>query len=175
LKFFSHGDTSRPLAQEEILASATFAAFDPDIYVDRSVLADHSKWLNVRRIVNEKLEAIGPPRFNAETLELWVYPAQLGGAIRGPVIYNHLKTFSKLPGCLALRDLEEIQKKGIEFYQRFWLGKTLFAWRSLVIDVNGELRVPCISSGPKGDEVVLFFEWAERKFGENALSPLYVE
>ena len=102
---------------------------------------------SVKKVVHPELENLGPTEFDANKLELWVQDGQKGNkAIQGHKIYEHLKENKMLEGCLGLRDLEEIQKKGIDFFRRFFRGKVVFAWKSVVLYHRyNELYVPCLA------------------------------
>ena len=72
------------------------------------------------------------------------------------------RNFARLHG---LRDLEEIQKKGISFFRSHFQGKAVFAWKSVVQNRDGSLRVPYLYDN--GDDVVLNWNWLDNDWNSN--------
>ena len=64
-----------------------------------------------------------------------------------------------LDSCLGLRDGEEIQKKGIAVFRKFFDGKALFLWKSIVGDRGDGRHVPFLTA--LGDEVVMTWYWLD--------------
>jgi hypothetical protein len=58
-----------------------------------------------------------------------------------------------------LRDLEEIQKKGVPHFRKHFKGRTLFGWKSVVRDDYLSLDVPCLVED--GGKVVLDWVWLD--------------
>lgn len=127
------------------------------ITVDRSIRPTYPDWM--KEVLYPKLEATGPTRFNAFNLEHRLHDDQKNGFVSGNKIFEHLKENDMLEGCLGLRDLEEIQKKGINFFRRSSQGKFISGWKSIVRDSGGNLRVPYLVE--HGGRVVLFWGWAD--------------
>jgi hypothetical protein len=65
---------------------------------------------------------------------------------------NDLLRNNMLDSCLGLRDGEEIQKKGIAVFHKFFGSNALFLWKSVVGDRGDGLHVPFLTG--LGDEVV---------------------
>lgn len=130
----------------------------PDLVrVDRTVRPTYPSW--VREVLHTELEAIGLTEFDCAKLELWLHDAQKTGVVRGQVIYGHLKSNNMLESCLGLRDMEEIQKKGIAYFRKHFKGQAVFGWKSIVRDDDGSLYVPCLFGS--GGEVVLSWRWLD--------------
>ena len=87
---------------------------DPLIRVDRTIRPTYPDW--VTKVLHPDLEATGPSEFNVATLDHWLHPNQKAGVSKGKVIFEHLKQNGMLASCLGLRDLEEIQEKGLAFF-----------------------------------------------------------
>ena len=131
---------------------------DSLIRVDRSVKPVYPDW--VKKVMHPKLEKTGPAEYDISQVELWLHEGQKNGKwVMGQVIYEYLKKEKMLESCLSLRDLEEIQKKGIAFFRKHFQGKAMFAWKSVVLDRDGHLRAPFLYEG--GGEVVLHWYWLE--------------
>lgn len=132
-------------------------AIDSVIRVDRSIRPSYPDWM--KEVMHPELESVGPAEYNISAVEQWLDDGQKGGKyIEGNKIYDHLKKTDTLKTCLGLRDLEEIQKKGITFFRKHFKGKAVFGWAGIVRDHDGSLYVPylCESDG----EVVLSRRWA---------------
>lgn len=127
------------------------------VYVDRSVRPNYPSWM--REVMHPELEAIGPDKFETKSLKLWIPPSQTTGVVEGQAIYDHLKSENMLGSCLGLRDLEEIQKKGIAHFRKHFQGKAVFGWKSVVRYDGGDLCVPYLIE--IGGEVVLRWRWLD--------------
>ncbi len=138
---------------------------DPIVRVDRSVRPVYPDW--VEKVMHQKLENTGPAEYDASKLELWLHPDQKS-VVRGNVIYSHLEDKNLLSGCLGLRDLEEIRKKGIAFFRQNFKGLAVFAWKSVVRDRNDDLSVPYLYGS--GGGVVLGWYWLGLRWHANDLA-----
>lgn len=101
------------------------------------------EWLNAPTFI--ALECTGPSQFNVGNLAQWFHEDQKRGVMNGKIIYRYLKKHNMMETCLGLRDLEEIQKKGSEFFRKYFQGKKLvFGMKSVVRSRRGSLRAPCL-------------------------------
>lgn len=128
------------------------------ICVDRSVKPVYPDWME--KVIHPELEAQGLGEYDLSKVEQWLHDGQKGGKwVEGNKIYARLKENDNelLKTCLTLRDGEEIQKNGIEAFRKFFMGKALFLWGSVVQHRDGNLRVPCLCAG--GDRVVFDWNW----------------
>lgn len=131
---------------------------DPIIRVDRSIRPSYPDWM--KEVMHPELESVGPAEYDISAIEQWLHDGQKDGKyIEGNKIYNHLKKTDTLKTCLGLRDLEEIQKKGIAFFRKHFKGKAVFGWASVVRDRDGDLIVPCLYEC--GGRVVLDWLWTD--------------
>ncbi len=143
------------------LALAKVASAVPDektedwIHVDRTIRPVYPDWM--KEVIYLHLEASGPEWFDVSTLEQWLHPNQISGTIIGNVIHEHMKENNMLYGCIGLRDLEEIQKKGITFFRKHFQGKAVFALKSVVRLSLGSLYCPGLVEVDGG--VVLRWGW----------------
>ncbi|MEI8249076.1 MAG: hypothetical protein WCG07_01095 [Candidatus Taylorbacteria bacterium] len=129
---------------------------DSIIRVNRSIRPSYPDWME--EVMHPELETIGPAEYDGTKLEQWLHDGQKDGKwIEGNKIYAHLKKTDMLKTCLGLRDLEEIQKKGIAYFRKHFAGKAVFGWASVVRHRRGNLRVPYLCEG--GDEVILDWDW----------------
>ncbi len=140
---------------------------DPIIRVNRSIRPSYPDWVEV--IMRPELENTGPAEYDITKTEQWLHDGQKNGKwIEGNKIYAHLKDTGDLKNHATLRDLEEIQKKGIVFFRKYFAGKAVFAWGSVVRSRSGRLSVPCLYGG--GGRVVLCWYWLG--YGWHSFSPV---
>ena len=137
---------------------------DSIIHVDRSIRPSYPDWM--KEVMHPELEAVGPSEYDSAKLEQWIHDGQKDGKwIEGDKVYTHLKKTDTLKTCLGLRDLEEIQKKGIANFRKHFAGKAVFGWASVVRNRRGNLRVPCLYEDGVG--VVLYWDWLDRSWSSN--------
>lgn len=137
------------------------APFDTIIRVDRSVRPTYPEWM--KDVLHPELEAVGPTEFEIARVEQWLHDDQKGGNyVRGQVIYDHLKSYNMLESCFGLRDLEEIQKKGIAFFRKYFESRVVFGWRSVVRNRIGDLLAPYLLESD--GEVVLGWSWLDNRW-----------
>ena len=132
---------------------------DSIIRVDRSIRPSYPDW--VKEVIHPELESVGPAKYDISGVEQWLHDGQKDGkCVKGTKIWAELNKPEILKDHLGLRDLEEIQKKGIMFFRKHFKGKAVFGWKSIVWDRNGDLlRVPCLYK--VGGEVILGWRWAD--------------
>lgn len=133
------------------------------IHVDRTVRPTYPSWM--KKVLYPKLENTGPEEFDVTKLELWLHNDQKAGTVKGNVIHDHLKSNNMLEGCLGLRDLEEIQKKGVTFFRENFKGKAVFAWKSVVRHADGYLLVPYLIEND--GKVVLYWNWLDNDWNSS--------
>ena len=135
---------------------------DPVVHVDRSIRPSYPDWM--KEVIHPELENVGPAEYDISGVERWLHDGQKGGKyIEGTKIYAHLKETGMIKSCHGLRDLEEIQKKGIAFFRKYFKGKAVFGWAGIVRCQSGRLFVPCLCE--HGGMVVLRWGWVGRDFG----------
>ncbi|MES3005966.1 MAG: hypothetical protein V4664_03405 [Patescibacteria group bacterium] len=125
------------------------------IKVDRTVKPVYPDW--VKDVLHPDLEANGPAEYDLANVDQWLHDKQKTGRIVGNDLYAHLQKEDMLKTCLTLRDGEEIRKNGIEAFRKFFKGKALFLWGSVVRRRGGSLRVPYLCDD--GGGVVIFWDW----------------
>ncbi len=126
------------------------------IRVDRKIRPAYPDWMD--KPMHPELEAKGPREFDAGKLEQWLYDGQKnGGVCKGKLIYEHLISNNMLESCAGLRDLEEIQKRGIDFFRKHFAGKAVFGWKSVVLNRDGRQGVPYLVG--RDGQVVLRWRW----------------
>ncbi len=131
---------------------------DPIIRVDRSVRHSYPDW--VKEVMHPELEDTGLCEYDISIVQQWLHEGQKDGKwIVGNQIYTHLKNTGMLKSCLGLRDLEEIQKKGITFFRKHFKGKAVFGWAGIVRHRYGRLRVPYLYEDD--GKVVLDWDWVD--------------
>lgn len=146
------------LVMKAKLAPEPEVEIDSIIRVDRSIRPSYPDWM--KEVMHPELENSGPAEYDILAVEQWLHDGQKDGKwIEGNKIYSHLKETNTLKTCLGLRDLEEIQKKGIAFFRKHFKGKAVFGWAGIVRNRNGNLSVPCLYEG--GAKVVLNWHWTD--------------
>ncbi len=148
---------AKPAPKEELPLNAI-------IHVDRVVLPVYPDWME--KVIHPELEAHGPAQYDLANVELWLHEGQKNGKwTQGSNIYAHLKENGMLESCLSLRDGEEIKKNGIVAFRKFFGGKAVFLWKSVVQRCIGRLWVPYICDD--GDEVVVYWDRLDRDWDGN--------
>jgi hypothetical protein len=131
---------------------------DTLIRVDRSIRPVYPNW--VKTVMHPELEPTGPVEYDLGTIDPWLHDGQKNGRyMEGHKLYEYLKDKKMLEGCLSLRDGEEIQKKGLAVFRKFFGGKAVFLWKSVVQHRNGNLFVPSLYEDD--DLVVVFWFWLD--------------
>ncbi len=128
--------------------------------VDRSVRPQYPDWVD--KVMHPELENTGPKRFDLGRVRdnLWLHDGQKnGGRVTGQVIYDYLKSTDTLKTCLGLRDGEEIRKKGIKTFRKYFGGKAVFLWKSIVRNRSGSLSVPYLFEYV--GQVVVYWNWLD--------------
>lgn len=96
---------------------------DPIIRVDRKIFPVYGC---VGRWKHPALQCTGPAEFNVEKLEFWLHPDLdkiINGqpkSISGTDIHLLFKGTGELERCLNIRDGEEIKKRGIDFFRKYF-------------------------------------------------------
>lgn len=117
---------------------------DTIIRVDRSIVPVYPDF--TKTVMNLGLETTGPVKYSLSEVEFWLHEGQRHGQrIEGHELYGHLRDNGILEDCLSLRDGEEIQKKGPVTFRRFFGGKFIFLWKSVVQSRDGYPWVPYLS------------------------------
>lgn len=137
---------------------------DTLIRVSRSIRPVYPDW--VVTVMHPELEPTGPAEYGLATIDPWLHDGQKNDRyMEGHKLYEYLKENGMLESCLSLRDGEEIQKKGIAVFRKFFQGKAAFLWKSVVQARNGDLRVPCLYED--NVEVVVGWDWLDNDWDDN--------
>ncbi|MES3031525.1 MAG: hypothetical protein V4697_03910 [Patescibacteria group bacterium] len=127
---------------------------DPIVRVDRSVRPSYPDW--AEEVIHLDLETLGSTEYEISAVEQWFHDGQKDEKwIGGDKIYHYLKKTGTLKTCLGLRDLEEIQKKGLAFFRKYFDGKTVYAWKGIVRRLPNHLHIPCLHER----DGVVFISW----------------
>ena len=78
-------------------------------------------------------------KIDLSKIEQWLHPEQVNGYIQGRELYAYLKDNNLLDDCLTRDDLVEIQKLGLEEFNKYFKDKWVYAWKSVQV-----ARVPCL-------------------------------
>ncbi len=135
----------------------------PDTFrVDYSVRATYPDWMKKR--LHPEFDRTDTVERHLDQVNLWLHPDQgNGGRIGGKALYQYVKENGILPTCLALRDMEEIRKLGIEVYRKYFRGKAVFGWKDVVQDSYDNLYVSCL--GEYGGQVVVSWSTLDGALG----------
>ena len=98
---------------------------DTIVRVDRSIRPVYPDW--VKTVMHPELEPTGLVEYDLGAVDPWLHDGQKNGrSMEGNELYEYLKEKKMLESCLSLRDGEEIQKKGIAVFRKFFQGKAVF-------------------------------------------------
>ncbi len=150
--------SNKAFIQSSELAPEPEIVIDPIIRVDRLIHpSSYPNWME--KIIHPELQNVGPPEYNITEIQQWLHSGQKnGGSIKGSQIYADLKETDDIKNHFVLRDLEEIKKKGIAFFRKYFAGKIVFAWGS-VVSFHGTLLIPCLCEN--GDSVIFVWRWLD--------------
>jgi hypothetical protein len=131
---------------------------NPDTFrVDYAIKATYPEWVKKRIGEFDRTDTV---EYRFDQVKLWLHPTQEnGGVIGGKALYQYIGESDILPTCFALRDLEEIQKLGIEVFRQHFRGKAIFAWKDVVQNRVGYLYVPCLVESD--GKVVMRWGWRD--------------
>jgi hypothetical protein len=130
---------------------------DTIIRVNRSVSPAYPDWM--KKVLHKDLELSGPSEYDINEVQEWLHSEQANGIVKGDVIYKHLKDNDMIKDQLGLADLLAIQAKGIAFFRKYFAGKAVFGWRSVVRHDHDNLLVPYLVE--RGGEVIVDWYWLE--------------
>lgn len=148
-----------------IEATSVILPDDTLIHVDRSIRPVYPDW--VKLVMHPELEPTGPVEYGLSAIDPWLHDGQKHGrSMKGNKLYEYLKEKKMLESCLSLRDGEEIQKKGLAVFWKFFQGKAVFLWKSVVQNRDGNLNVPYLC-GCDGGVVVDWLWLAHDWHGSN--------
>jgi hypothetical protein len=134
-----------------------------DVYINRLERPIYP--VRTRQIMHPELERAGPPKYSLLSIEQWLHYRQ-NSLVKGQVIYDFLVSTNALNAHLNLQDGLAIQKKGIAVFRKFFNGKAVFLWKSVVMRYRG-LGVPFLVE--KGGEVVILWRWLDHEW--NSVRP----
>lgn len=144
------------------------AGFETPIHVDRKARPVYPDWVDQDSINTEeflKLERSGLSDYDLAKIVQWLHDGQKnGGRATGNRIHEHLKTSNLLEVCLGLADLQAIQKLPVETFRKYFKGKAVFGWKSVVRRRYGYLLVPYLVED--GGQVKLHWFWLGYDFRE---------
>lgn len=144
----------------------------PIIRVDRSKRLEYPHLL--KELVFPHRQKIGPIEFDLSVdVEHYVHPEQKRmGKVKGEVIFDYLSENNLFSSFFSLHDLEAIREKGLTFFQKYFNGKRIFAWKSVGKDEGGLLLVP----GMYERDGVLIYEcrYISEMWHENNVAPRYL-
>jgi len=119
-----------PIALRDFLSQLSTSPFTvkPDRSPEENLCPSWAK-----EFVHLDLATEGQDEFNLlRDRELWFHPEQSVGRFGGLSVYTHLDYTEMLSRCLNLADGSAILKKGVEFFNRFFEGKEIYLWKSVV-------------------------------------------
>jgi|WetSurMetagenome_2_1015567.scaffolds.fasta_scaffold00428_4 hypothetical protein len=128
---------------------------DTIIRVNHSVSPVYPSWM--RKVLHKDLEFFGPSEYDISLAKEWYHPEQENGVIKGEVIYKYLKDNDMIKDQLGLADLLAIQAKGIAFFHKYFAGKTVSGWKSVIWSSHESFNVPYLVE--RRGEVILRWPW----------------
>lgn len=122
------------------------------LLVDRTTPTNYPDWID--HVLYPEIESTGPGEFDVSKLERWELPDLGQTEPNGHAMHGHLFENDLLSGCLGLRDLEVIRKKGVRFFRRhFKKSRRVYAMKSIVVYRDGGLFAPCLVETDRKVEV----------------------
>jgi hypothetical protein len=114
---------------------------DTVIRVDRAVGVKYPDYM--KEVMYPDLEKVGPAGYCLTLVKLFTHSEQQDRqGVSGDIILRYLTETGMLEKCLGLVDALEIQKKGLVVYRKFFGSKSVFFWKSVILDREGIKRVP---------------------------------
>lgn len=143
------------------------------ITVDRSVTPVYPDWVD--KVVHPELAGTGPAEFYLKSdVAIWHHDDQKNaGKLYGVYLYRYLRDRGMLTRCLGLQEGAAIQQKGVDVFQRFFRGYSVFLWKSTVQHNDGSLWVASLR--PLLGRVDLWWEPLESCYGNTSASLLFGE
>lgn len=133
------------------------------IRVDRSIRPIYPDL--VKTVMHPELELTGPAEYDLSIIDSWLHDVQKNGyPMEDNKIYEYLKEQKLLESCLSLRDGEEIQKKGLAVFRKFFGGNDAFLWKSVARDRFGDLCVPYLYGRHR--KVVVIWHYLGDRLGD---------
>ncbi len=138
----------------------------PIVFVDRSVAPSYDGYevtdtdepfFSVQKLGYADLERSGPSFFDVSKLDLWIHERQMSNYAPGEFLLNYLHDQGWIESCLGMSDLQAIQKRGADFFRKYFGDKKIFAWKSIARDHGHRYGVPCLSV--QGGGVVINWVW----------------
>ncbi len=119
-------------------------SLDTIVCVERSDHSVYPFWAT--NPLHPELETVGPSHYDLAQVQLYVYESHWKGdkRMKGTQVYQHLKGTDRIKDCLDFHDALQIQKKGVEVFDRLFKGKKLFCWKS--VQNGAYLEVPYVQS-----------------------------
>jgi hypothetical protein len=143
---------------------------DTIIRVDRSIQPIYPDRMSV---LHPELEQTGPLEYYLVSVVLWLHEGQKNGNNWSSTIYEYLKEKKMLESCLSLHDGEEIQKKGIAVFRRFFQGKKVILWKSIV-KYRGDHYVPYLAEDRDAEVVLAWMQLEHTCFDSKRPALLFV-
>ena len=134
---------------------ALYNEWNPIITVDRTIRPSYPDL--VREVKYPELELAGPAKFDVRKIKTFLHYKQMDCSATGNKIHEELLAKKLLEDCLGLADLWAIRARGIGFFQKYFAGKAIFGWKSVVMGCDGGFYVPYLCD--EGDEVKLRWRW----------------
>ncbi len=139
----------------------------PEVVVDRTNIPTYPH--QTMKLVNPEMETVGPSRYNLSEVELWPSETQEKKSWRttGHTVFKELEK-EDFVLCLNLQDGIVIKEMGIKIFRKFWKGKRLFFWGTVVRYRNGNLYVPYLCE--KSGQVIMRWKWLNHRFNLSDLA-----
>lgn len=140
------------------------------IRVDRSIIPAYPDLAVL--IPRHDLEKKGLVEYSIEDVGSWAYGTPKDRIPRS-VVYGYLKRKRMLNRCLGFEDGLEIQKKGVEFFRKYFDTKLIELWRTFVMwKEDGNIYTPVLFENASNE---MFLTWysLEWNMEGNSITPLF--
>lgn len=153
------------LKQEEVRVEK---AVDAVIRIDRMARPAYPSW--TKKVMHPELEGAGPAEYEISVVKQWFHEEQKkisDEGVEGNKIYRYLVKNNLLNSHLGVADLRAIKDKGVAFFRKYFSGMQVFAWKSVILDYDGDYFVPCLEERDKK----MIIQWFELDLGWHTRRP----
>jgi hypothetical protein len=143
---------------------------DASVFLDHSFPSAYPEFAELGIFPKEKEGTI--MGFNPDMMEQWFHGDYIKGRASGEMILEYLRYNYLLEDCIGLPELGGIYQKGPIFFSKYFEGKAIFAWQSVLKMPRGRY-VPYLIQF--GGPVVFCLHWMGGLCKENFIALRHTE
>ncbi len=138
---------------------------DTVVYVNRVTRPSYPNWR--RHVLHPEFERHGPSTYDLAALDLWIPDMQRAGSVSCAEVHEHLKLTDTLPQCLNLQDGVAIRKKGLRLYTSLFGERSIFLWKSVVVNRWRDTCVPYLFVYDRREVIITWLYFSQHLAGIN--------